>query len=183
MDNTDAEGRLILADALTYADQQTPAPYAVIDVATLTGGMTTALGGLAIGAYVSEDKFWDAIQTAGYHTGERLWRMPLWPEYKKLISSPVADLRNVGPGQASSNVAAIFLRQFTKATRWAHLDIASVMTASSHFAPRYQLSDGATGQPVRTLVRLIEQEGRALINPAPAPSAPAPTASTSTPST
>ncbi len=149
--NTDAEGRLVLSDALTLAVEE--APDAVVDLATLTGAVVTALGKEIGGLLGSDDALLTAVQSAGDRAGEPLWPLPLPDEYRSHIDSEVADMRNVGkPGQAGTIAAALLLRRFVGDVPWAHLDIAG--TARSEEAVRY-LTKGATGVGVRTLVELV----------------------------
>jgi leucyl aminopeptidase len=155
--NTDAEGRLILADALTYAKRFKPA--AVIDVATLTGAVVVALGLHASGLLTKDDKLAERLLAAGEASGDYLWRLPLWDEYEYMAKgSAFADLSNITVGASAryggATEGAMFLWQFAKelGCPWAHLDIASRMTA----APGDELAKGATGEPVRALVKFIE---------------------------
>jgi leucyl aminopeptidase len=155
--NTDAEGRLILADALTYAKRFKPA--AVIDVATLTGAAMVALGLHASGLMTKDDALADALLALGEESGDYLWRLPLWDEYEDGLKSDIADMNNVpgsGPGSryGGATNGAIFLWQFAKeiGAPWAHLDIAPRMTNT----PGDELSKGAAGTPVRLLVRFLE---------------------------
>jgi len=159
VDNTDAEGRLILADALTYAD--TFKPQLVLDVATLTGAMAVAIGGAASGVYSTTDQNWDLIQKASFNTGDRVWRMPLWNFYtKQMQKCATADLNNIGGSPyGGSCTAAAFLKEFVECPQWMHLDIAGVMhnTADVDYLPA-----GMAGRPTRTLVeflQLLRQEG------------------------
>ena len=153
--NTDAEGRLVLADALCYADEFNPA--AVIDMATLTGAMDISMGSQAFGVWCLKNSMWELIQSAGADSGERCWRLPVFSRYNKALSSEtVSDLNNISTprGQAGSNTAACFLRNFTKCANWTHLDIASVDWSSGDVA---YLPKGAAGRPVRCLVQLTER--------------------------
>lgn len=145
--NTDAEGRLVLCDALTYA-QQKYKPDAIIDLATLTGAIVVALGNEYCGSFVNDDTLWQRIEKAGKDCGEKYWRMPLDETYRKDVESKVADLRNIGSaGKAGSCTAAAFLEWFIgDGVRWAHLDIAGTGMSSSI---------GGTGFGVRTLDRLV----------------------------
>ncbi len=143
--NTDAEGRLVLCDALTYAERFKPA--AVIDIATLTGACVIALGAHATGMYANNDKLAEQLTSAGETSFDRAWRMPLWDEYQKQINTPFADIANVGGPAAGSVTAACFLARFTKKYNWAHLDIAGSAWDS---APK-----GATGRPVGLLTRYL----------------------------
>ena len=120
--NTDAEGRLILADALAYAQRYKPA--AVVDVATLTGGMVTALGHYVTGVFATDDWLWESIHAAGQAAGEPMWRMPLTPIYDRQISTRFADVKNSGGRKASPVTAARFLARFAADHPWAHMDIA-----------------------------------------------------------
>ena len=151
VENTDAEGRLILADALSYANSKGMSP--LVDVATLTGAIRTALGVYAMGLFANDDEVAGQLEEASQKTGERMWRMPLWDEYKDQIKSTVANVKNTGGPAAGSITAAKFLQEFAGDTPWAHLDIASVSSTDSD---RGWQTRGATGQPVRTLVQLIE---------------------------
>jgi len=143
--NTDAEGRLVLCDALTYAERFKPA--SVVDIATLTGACVVALGHHATGLYANNDDLAAALLAAGETTGDRAWRMPLWDEYQNLLDSPFADIGNIGGPSAGSVTAACFLSRFTKAYPWAHLDIAGAAWNSS---PK-----GATGRPVALLCEYL----------------------------
>ena len=144
--NTDAEGRLILCDALTYVERFKPA--SVIDIATLTGACVIALGGVNTGLFTADDGMADAITKAGQDTLDTAWRMPLQEEYQEQLKSPFADMANVGGRAAGSVTAACFLWRFTKAYRWAHLDIAGTAWKSG-------AAKGATGRPVSLLVEYL----------------------------
>lgn len=144
--NTDAEGRLILCDALTYAARFKPA--AVIDIATLTGACVVALGKVASGLFSNHDDFAQELLTAGQTIGDRAWQLPLWDDYQKQLDSNFADIANVGGPNAGSVTAACFLARFTKDYRWAHLDIAG--TAWDEGANK-----GATGRPVGLLTQYL----------------------------
>jgi leucyl aminopeptidase len=153
--NTDAEGRLVLADALAHAHLRLGATM-LVDVATLTGAMRTALGAKTAGLYATSDGLADALLTAGAHTGERFWRMPLTEEHvaslRPLLDSPVADANNA-PGDPGSTTAALFLQPFTGGLPWAHLDVAGPARAGSDEA---EVVKGGTGFAVRTLLRWLE---------------------------
>lgn len=149
--NTDAEGRLILADALSYAVEQKPAR--VLDLATLTGACMVALGTRVAGLFSNHDQFAAEVQDASRRSGERTWRMPLDPDYKDLLKSQVADLKNVGGKWGGAITAAKFLEEFVAETPWVHLDIAGPSWADADSATR---DAGATGCFVRTLVALLE---------------------------
>ena len=151
VENTDAEGRLILADALAYANSIGLSP--LIDVATLTGAIRVALGTVAMGLFANDDTLAEHVLAAGEQSGEKMWRMPLWDEYKEQNKSSVADIKNTGGRDAGAITAAQFLHEFAGDTPWVHLDIASVSSSSTEKG--WQVK-GATGQPVRTLVNVIE---------------------------
>ncbi|RME79916.1 MAG: leucyl aminopeptidase family protein [Methanobacteriota archaeon] len=128
--HTDAEGRLILADALAYADKDVKADY-IIDVATLTGAMLTTLGDKAIGLFTNSKKLSQILSRAGDDTFERVWELPMYKEYGEMVKSDIADIKNIGSwdGKAGSITAAKFLEEFVGKREWAHLDIASMMEA------------------------------------------------------
>jgi len=147
--NTDAEGRLILADALSYAAKQGLSP--IVDVATLTGGIAIALGNVMTGLFCNDESLANDIIAAGRSTGEKCWRMPLDEEYQELVKSDIADIKQTGGPHASPITAAKILEYFVDDTQWAHLDIAS--TSYSEGKKPYQ-EKGATGIGVRTLVEL-----------------------------
>jgi leucyl aminopeptidase len=149
--NTDAEGRLVLADALSYAVLKERAP-AIIDVATLTGGIVVALGSVMSGMFCNDDALSALISAAGRAAGEKFWRMPLDEEYAEAIASDVADIKQTGGRPASPVTAAKILENFVAETPWAHLDIAG-MDFTDTKKP-YQ-EKGATGFAVRTLAELI----------------------------
>ncbi len=144
--NTDAEGRLILCDALTYAERLAPA--AVVDIATLTGACVIALGHLHSGLFTSDDELARELLAAGDATGDTCWRMPLDDEYDEALKSNFADMANVGARAGGSITAAMFLRRFTKKYRWAHLDIAGTAWKSG-------AAKGATGRPVALLTHFV----------------------------
>ncbi|VAX22764.1 Cytosol aminopeptidase PepA [hydrothermal vent metagenome] len=148
--NTDAEGRLILSDALAYASRYKP--ECVVDIATLTGACMIALGEFASGLFGTDEELVGQIKQAGEETGERCWPMPLWKEYEDLIKSDVADIKNVGPRWGGAITAAAFLNKSVKG-KWAHIDIAG--TAYSSKARSY-LTRGAAGIGVRLFIRFIE---------------------------
>ena len=153
--NTDAEGRLVLADGLAYADQVLRAD-AVIDIATLTGAATVALGRLDAPMYVNDEPLAAALAHASALSGERLWRMPLVDDYRSALDSGTADLVNAVTDRTTgggSITAALFLREFAGSRPWAHLDIAGTGRAEG---PSGELSKGATGFGVRLLLRLLE---------------------------
>jgi leucyl aminopeptidase len=147
--NTDAEGRLILADALTYARQQ--GCTHLVDAATLTGAIVVALGHLNVGLFANDEALRDRVLRAAKAEGERMWPMPLEDDYKEYLKSAYADLANVGGRWGGAITAALFLKEFAGETPWVHLDIAGTayLDDSKPF-----LAKGPTGAPVRTLVRL-----------------------------
>ncbi len=151
--NTDAEGRLVLADALWYA-QQTYEPEHIVDLATLTGAIIVTLGSNAAGLFANDDDLAEQLGAAGKSVGEHLWRLPLGEEYDRDINTDAADMKNTGDGRnASSIIAAQFLQRFIqKDVKWAHLDIAGV-TWSNKDAPT--VPKGGTGFGVRLLDRLV----------------------------
>jgi leucyl aminopeptidase len=150
--NTDAEGRMVLADAIAYARKDCKAS-AVIDLATLTGACVVALGDYAAGLWSTSDRLQSALLTASAKTGERLWPMPLYEEYTDQIRSEVAAFKNTGGRPGGACTAAAFLKAFAGDTPWAHLDIAAVAYSSK---PRPELSRGATGFGTRLLIELVE---------------------------
>jgi len=148
--NTDAEGRLILADALSYA--QRFRPRVIVDAATLTGACVIALGNHAIGLMGNDGGLVDEIRAAGERTGERCWPLPLWEEFRPQLDSVYADLKNSGGRPAGSITAGLFLKEFVGEVPWAHLDIAG--TANRDEALPY-LRKGATGVPTRLFVEWV----------------------------
>ncbi len=148
--STDAEGRLILADAITYSIQKENA-CKVVDIATLTGAIGGMLGGVAAGVMANDDGFYAELQAAADRSGEKFWRMPDYPEYKQLIESPVADLYNSSDG-CGAIAAGLFLGAFAEGTPWIHLDIAGTGHSGKQSQP-YQ-PKGATGMGVTTLYQL-----------------------------
>jgi len=151
--NTDAEGRLVLADALTYT-QRRFAPKFVIDLATLTGNIVQALGFEHAGVFSNSDQLAERLTAAGRYTGERVWRLPLDPAYDKMIRSKIADVKNIGGANSGSITAAQFLKRFIeKDTPWAHLDIAGVAWQDGEQKP--MIPSWGTGWGVRMLNRLV----------------------------
>ena len=146
--NTDAEGRLILCDALTYAERFEP--DTVIDVATLTGACVVALGHIATGLFSNKDALARDLLDAGDESYDRAWHMPLWDDYQELLKSPFADMGNIGGRWGGSITAACFLSRFTKKYEWAHLDIAGTAWKSG-------ADKGATGRPVPLLTHYLMQ--------------------------
>ncbi|XP_067107018.1 cytosol aminopeptidase [Osmerus mordax] len=150
VDNTDAEGRLILADALCYAHSFNP--RAIVNAATLTGAMDVALGSAATGVFTNSDWLWNELHKASVVTGDRVWRMPLFQHYTRQVTdSQLADLNNVGKYSRSGGActAAAFLKEFVTSPHWAHLDIAGVMSNKDEVP---YLRKGMSGRPTRTLV-------------------------------
>jgi leucyl aminopeptidase len=149
--NTDAEGRVVLADALHYARTEFE-PVAMVDLATLTGACVIALGPHATGLFGNDDTLANHLLKSGETTGERVWRMPLWDGHRKAVESHVADVKNAAGREASSSTAAAFLQAFVGETRWAHLDIAGTgwTSKTGPYQPR-----GATGVGVRLLVEAL----------------------------
>jgi leucyl aminopeptidase len=148
--NTDAEGRLILADALSYARKR-GARFS-IDVATLTGACRVALGTICTGAFGNNQEFVDKVIAAGNEAGEYIWQLPMYDEYREQLKSDVADIKNIGNRYAGAITAAKFLAEFIDNTPWVHLDIAGTSESDKE---RGYLVKGATGVPVRTLVNLV----------------------------
>ncbi len=146
--NTDAEGRLILCDALTYAERFDP--DVVIDVATLTGACVVALGNVATGLFANKDGLARDLIEAGEETGDRAWQLPLWDDYQDLLKSPFADMANIGGRWGGAISAACFLSRFAKKYDWAHLDIAGTAWTSGK-------DKGATGRPVPLLTQYLMQ--------------------------
>jgi leucyl aminopeptidase len=142
--NTDAEGRLILCDALTYAERFEP--EAVVDIATLTGACVIALGHVATGLFANDQRLADQIRAAGEDAWDRVWQLPIWEEYQEQLRSNFADMANIGGRPAGSVTAACYLARFTRKQKWAHLDIAGTAWKSGR-------EKGSTGRPVPLLVR------------------------------
>jgi leucyl aminopeptidase len=144
--NTDAEGRLILCDALTYSKKFNP--DTVIDIATLTGACVIALGHVASGMFANEDKLAQELVAASEQSHDRIWQLPLWEDYQPLLDSNFADMQNIGGRAGGTITAACFLARFTKEYRWAHLDIAGTAWLSGK-------NKGATGRPVPLLTQYL----------------------------
>lgn len=150
--NTDAEGRLVLCDAITWV-QHVHKPKTIVDLATLTGAMIISLGSEHGGLFANDDGLAEELLAAGRATGDLLWRFPLGDAYNKLIDSPIADMKNVGPRGAGSITAAQFIQRFVDdGVRWAHLDIAGMVWADK---PGSTYDKGATGYGVRLLDRFV----------------------------
>jgi leucyl aminopeptidase len=143
--NTDAEGRMVLCDCLTYVERFNP--QAVIDIATLTGACVVALGAHATAVYANKQALADQLLTAGVTSHDRAWQMPLWDDYQKQLSTNFADMANIGGPGGGSITAACFLARFTESYTWAHLDVAGTAWNS---APK-----GATGRPVALLTQYL----------------------------
>ncbi|OPJ70955.1 cytosol aminopeptidase [Patagioenas fasciata monilis] len=161
VDNTDAEGRLLLADALCYAHNFNP--RAIVNAATLTGAMDVALGSAATGVFTNSSWLWSHLYEASIVTGDRVWRMPLFEHYTKQVTDcPLADLSNIGKYSRAGGActAAAFLKEFVTALHWAHLDIAGVMSNKDEVP---YLRKGMAGRPTRTLVEFaarLSQDSR-----------------------
>jgi leucyl aminopeptidase len=147
--NTDAEGRLVLGDALWYA--RSLGATHLVDVATLTGGIVVALGKSTSGLFGTPDWWVEQVRRVGDRAGDRMWPMPTFDDYRELLASDIADMKNIGGRAASAVIAAMFLKEFTGGLPWVHLDIAGTSWADDHkpFMPK-----GATGAAVRTLIEL-----------------------------
>ena len=146
--NTDAEGRLILCDALTYANRFEP-KY-VVDIATLTGAVIGALGKFTTGMLSNSEELAEILVNCGNSSGDRVWQLPLWKEYDEQLKSNFADLANIG-GEAGTITAGCFLSRFTKDYKWAHLDIAGTAWISGK-------NKGATGRPVPLLMEFLRSQ-------------------------
>jgi len=149
--NTDAEGRLILCDALTYAERFKPA--AVIDIATLTGACVIALGSQAGGLLSNNEALSAELDQAGQTAADRVWPLPLWDEYQKQLDSNFADMANIGGREAGTITAACFLARFTESYAWAHLDIAGI-------AYKGGKEKGATGRPISLLIEFLRRRAK-----------------------
>jgi leucyl aminopeptidase len=146
--NTDAEGRLVLCDALTYVERFKPAE--VVDIATLTGAIIVALGYEASGLFANDDGLAQSLTEAGLASGDEAWRLPINKQYDKQLNSKYADMQNIGTGSAGSITAACFLARFTEKYKWAHLDVAGTAFQS--------MQKGATGRPVPLLVEYLRKK-------------------------
>jgi leucyl aminopeptidase len=144
--NTDAEGRLILCDALTYTERLQP--EVVVDIATLTGACVIALGHVATGLFANDEDLAGELRAAGEDAWDRVWQMPLWEDYQEQLRSNFADMANIGGRPAGSVTAACYLSRFAKKLRWAHLDVAGTAWKSGR-------DKGSTGRPVPLLVRFV----------------------------
>jgi len=151
IDNTDAEGRLVLADAIGYARQHDQ--RRIVDVATLTGAVVVALGSTSAAVMGNDQEMVDRVIRAGEGTGERFWQLPMFEEYLDQIDSDIADLKNTGGRPAGSITAGYFIREFAGDVPWVHLDIAGMARTDKE---RGYIVKGHTGFPVRTLVHFVE---------------------------
>ncbi len=147
--NTDAEGRMILCDTLTYAQEFNP--EVVVDMATLTGACVVALGHNAAAVMTKTDGLYEEFKTAGEQTHDRVWELPLWDEYQKQLDTSFADMKNIGGAPAGTITAGCFLSRFTKGQKWAHIDIAGVAWKDK--------KEGATGRPVAMLTQYLINKG------------------------
>jgi leucyl aminopeptidase len=153
--NTDAEGRLVLADALTYTQRRFK-PKFIIDLATLTGAIVQTLGFEHAGVFSNDDKLAERLIAAGRASGERVWRLPLDPFYDRMIRSKIADVKNIGGANSGSITAAQFLKRFiVEGTHWAHLDIAGVAWQDGE--QKVEVPSWGTGWGVRLLNRLVKE--------------------------
>ena len=150
VENTDAEGRLTLADALGYANKQ--GAKKIIDIATLTGACVVALGDITTGAFTNNQALVDKVIAAANSAGDKMWQLPMFDEYKEQNKSDVADLKNTGGRKAGAITAALFVGEFAEKTPWVHLDIAGTALLDK---PKGYYVKGATGVPTRTLVNLV----------------------------
>ncbi len=156
--NTDAEGRLVLADAISYAVKDLGASR-VVDAATLTGAAVVALGQVCTAVFSDDDSMYEALEKAADETGEKIWRMPVFPEYKKMLKSKIADLKNIGGRWGGAITAAVFLQAFADGKPWMHLDIAPTASVGSpESTPPYAGSSPCgTGAMVRTVAAFVEK--------------------------
>jgi leucyl aminopeptidase len=154
--STDAEGRLILADAISYARKRYR-PAAIIDAATLTGACVVALGSVTMGMMGNDETLLARMKEASASSGEKAWELPLYEEYSEQIKSDIGDLKNIGGPEAGTITAGYFLKEFADDTPWVHLDIAGVAWREKD---RMGYAPGPTGAPVRLLVQFLSQEGR-----------------------
>jgi leucyl aminopeptidase len=151
--NTDAEGRLILADAVAHAERN--GATRIVDMATLTGAVIVALGDVNTGIMGNDQQLVDEIVDCGKEAGENFWQLPVSKDYSKQIKSDIADIKNIGPrGKAGTIMGAVFIQEFVDKAKWAHLDIAGTAWADN---PKPFQAKGPTGVAVRTLIKLIER--------------------------
>jgi leucyl aminopeptidase len=156
VNNTDAEGRLTLADAIAYARKEIK-PHEIVDIATLTGACSIALGSLCGGAMSNDPALQGRVIAAGARAGERLWPLPLIDEYREGLRSEVADLRNTGPRPGGAITAALFIREFAGDTPWVHLDIAGAAFTDKDLP---YAAKGGVGFGTRTLIEYVLAAGR-----------------------
>jgi leucyl aminopeptidase len=150
--NTDAEGRLVLADAVAYAEKQ--GATRIVDMATLTGAVIIALGDLNTAVLGNDQELVDEIIACGKEVGENYWQLPISTEYSKLIKSDIADIKNIGGGRkAGTIIGAVFIQEFVKNAKWAHLDIAGTAWADNE---KPHQAKGPTAIALRTLLKLVE---------------------------
>jgi leucyl aminopeptidase len=149
--NTDAEGRMILCDTLTYAQEFKP--EVIVDLATLTGACVVALGHNAAAVMTKTDGMFEEFKTAGEQTHDRVWELPLWDEYQKQLDTSFADMKNIGGAPAGTITAGCFLSRFTEGQKWAHIDIAGVAWKDK--------KEGATGRPVAMLTQYLINKSQA----------------------
>lgn len=153
--NTDAEGRLILADAVTYAIEKENAAR-ILDIATLTGAVVNTFGFTVAGAMTSDDSFWKEFEQGYALSGEKYWLLPSYPEYRALLKSDLADIKNIGAKHSGTITAGMFIKEFTQGKPWIHLDIAGTAWVDT---PEYEFqSKGATGCAVSSLYRMFDKE-------------------------
>jgi leucyl aminopeptidase len=151
VNNTDAEGRLTLADAIAYARKEVK-PHEIVDIATLTGAAAIALGSLCAGAMTNNPGLQARVLAAGERAGERLWPLPLIDEYREGLRSEVADLRNTGPRPGGAITAGLFIREFAGDTPWVHLDIAGAAFTDRDLP---YAAKGGVGFGTRTLIEFV----------------------------
>jgi leucyl aminopeptidase len=151
--NTDAEGRLVLADAVAYAERQ--GATRIVDMATLTGAVIIALGDINTGIMGNDQELVDQIIECGKEAGENYWQLPVSKDYSKMIKSDIADVKNIGPrGKAGTIIGAVFIQEFVDKAKWAHLDIAGTAWADG---AKPHPAKGPTAVAVRTLLKLVDR--------------------------
>jgi len=153
--NTDAEGRLTLVDAVTYIIRNEKATK-VVDIATLTGAVVTALGSAAMGVVTNDDNFYNSLEAASKEVEEKVWKLPSFDEYKEQIKGDVADLKNIGGPKAGSITAGLFIGEFVENKPWLHLDIAGTCATEKPVTEYH--SSGATGSGARLLYTLVKNQ-------------------------
>jgi len=152
--NTDAEGRIILADALSYG-VKTYSPAAIIDMATLTGASIIALGSNVAALLGNDPRLADKLIDAANQSGEKLWQLPIFEEHEEQLKSSIADMKNIGGRSAGAITAAVFLSNFVDSTPWVHLDIAGTAWFQEGSSEKSYIPKGATGFGIRTIIRLL----------------------------